>query len=134
MTGALIAGIGFRRETGADEIAALILRALGLLGADCENLIAVATAADRAGEPAIREAAGRFGLCPSLVAAAELAARDGDVVTRSRRIERLRGVGSLAEAAALAVGGPESRLALPRIASGGATCALAVRQTPMTEP
>ncbi|WP_419539786.1 hypothetical protein [Methylobacterium oryzae] len=33
----------------------------------------------------------------------------------------------MAEAAALAGAGSGSRLALPRIASGGATCALAVR-------
>ena len=32
---------------------------------------------------------------------------------------------SLLQAAALAAAGPASRLALPRIASGGATCALA---------
>ena len=47
------------------------------------------------------------------------------MVTRSARIEALRGVGSLAEAAALAAAGPQGRLVLPRIASAGATCALA---------
>jgi cobalt-precorrin 5A hydrolase len=125
MTGALVAGIGFRRDTGADEIAALIGRALGQLGADPIQLSAVATAADRAGEPAITAAAAGFGLSPCPVAPEALAASDARVVTRSPRIERLRGVGSLAEAAALAAAGPDSRLVLPRIASGGATCALA---------
>ena len=129
MTGSLVAGIGFRRGAGADDIAALIARGLGLLGANAAELAAIATAADRATEPAIRGAAARFGLSPSPVTAAALAARDGEVVTRSPRIEHLRGVGSLAEAAALAAAGPESRLALPRIASAAATCALAVRQT-----
>jgi cobalt-precorrin 5A hydrolase len=133
MTGALVAGIGFRRSTGADEIAALIARALGLVGAEGGDLAVVATAADRAVEPAIRDAAASFGLSPCPVAAEALKARDGQVVTRSTRIEGLRGVGSLAEAAALAAAGPASRLALPRIASGGATCALAVRPTPNPE-
>ncbi|MGH1574423.1 cobalamin biosynthesis protein [Methylobacterium sp. P31] len=128
MSRPLVAGIGFRRGTGDDEIAALIAQALGQVGADRADLTAVATAADRAGEPAITQAAAAFGLSPWPVEARALEACDGDLVTRSTRIERLRKVGSLAEAAALAVAGPESRLVLPRIASGGATCALAVRQ------
>lgn len=131
MTGRLTAGIGFRRATGADEIAALIIAALGQVGAERADLTAIATAADRAAEPAMTGAAARFGLSPCPIAPEALAARDADLVTRSARIEHLRGVGSLAEAAALAAAGPGSRLALPRIASGGATCALAVGQTTM---
>ncbi|MHB2209598.1 cobalamin biosynthesis protein [Methylobacterium sp. CM6257] len=128
MSRLLVAGIGFRRGTGADEIAALIARALGQIGAARADLTAVATAADRAFEPAVTQAAASFGLSPRPVEAQALEARDAQVVTRSTRIEGLRRVGSLAEAAALAAAGPESCLALPRIASGGATCALAVRQ------
>ena len=37
----------------------------------------------------------------------------------------LAGVPSVAEAAALAAGGPDARLIVPRIAVGPATCALA---------
>lgn len=131
MTGCLAAGIGFRRGTAADEIASLITQALKQLGAAPGDLTAIATAADRATERALASAAARFGLSPCPIAAEALAARDADLVTRSARIERLRGVGSLAEAAALAAAGPGSRLALPRIASGGATCALARGLTPM---
>ncbi|MEE7448044.1 precorrin methylase [Methylobacterium radiotolerans] len=127
VTGALVAGIGFRRGTDADEIAELIERALALVGAARSSLAAVATADDRASDPAIRAATARFGLAPHPIAAAALEARDAEIVTRSARVERLRGVGSVAEAAALAGAGSGSRLALPRIASGGATCALAVR-------
>ncbi|MBP1182578.1 cobalamin biosynthesis protein [Methylobacterium sp. PvR107] len=132
MTERLVAGIGFRRHTGPDEIAALITRALDQAGFDGTALAAVATAADRAGEPAIAAAAAGFGLSPCPVEPAALEASDARVVTRSARIENLRGIGSLAEAAALAVAGPESRLVLPRIASGGATCALALQ--PDTDP
>ncbi|MBY0255181.1 cobalamin biosynthesis protein [Methylobacterium radiotolerans] len=134
VTGALVAGIGFRRETDAEEIAGLIERALALAGAARSSLAAVATAADRASDPAIRAAAARFGLAPHPVPAAALEARDAEIVTRSARIEHLRGVGSLAEAAALAGAGDMSRLALPRIASRGATCALAVRYDTTREP
>ncbi|MCJ2141148.1 cobalamin biosynthesis protein [Methylobacterium sp. E-066] len=128
MSDRIVAGIGFRRGTGADEIAALIARALGAIGAPHADLAAIATAADRAAEPSIRQAASEFGLSPCPVEPAALEACDPNVVTRSARIARLRGVGSLAEAAALAAAGPESRLALPRIASAGATCALAILQ------
>lgn len=122
----LVAGIGFRRGTEPAEIVALLRRALAEAGTDAPRLAAIATAEDRAAEPALREAARAFALAPTPVSPEALAAADARVLTRSPRIERLRGVGSLAEAAALAIAGPDSRLALPRIASAGATCALAV--------
>lgn len=120
-----VAGIGFRRATTAAEIVALLRRALGEAGIAPERLAALATAADRADEPAIRAAAAAFGLVPTALDAATLASVDARVVTRSPRIEASRGVGSVAEAAALACAGPGAHLLLPRIASAGATCALA---------
>ncbi|OAS26763.1 hypothetical protein A5481_04670 [Methylobacterium platani] len=122
---AVVAGIGFRHATLPGEIVSLVadgLRQAGLAGA---RLVALATAEDRADDPAIREAAGTLGV--PLVAVGVEALREAGrrVVTRSVRIEALRGVGSLAEAAALAAAGPDARLVLPRIASAGATCALA---------
>lgn len=122
----LVAGLGFRRATPPAEIVALLRRALREAGLAPERLAAIATAADRAGEPAIREAAAAFGLIPTRVDAAVLMAVDARVVTRSSRIEASRGVGSVAEAAALACAGPAARLLLPRITSAGATCALAM--------
>jgi cobalt-precorrin 5A hydrolase len=65
----------------------------------------------------LREAAAVFGLAPIALDAAALTAVDARVVTRSRRIEASRGIGSVAEAAALACAGPAARLVLPRIAS-----------------
>jgi len=122
----VIAGVGFRGGTGADEIAGLIRRALAEAGLKPGALAAIATAADRADSPALREAAAGFGLAPRGVGPEALAAADARVVTRSARVTALRGVGSLAEAAALAAAGPGATLALPRIAGPGATCALAV--------
>ncbi|WP_375465909.1 cobalamin biosynthesis protein [uncultured Methylobacterium sp.] len=120
----LVAGIGFRRATEAGEIVALIRRALIEARAG-DRPAAIATAADRAAEAAIREAAAAFGLVPMSVDPAALAAVDRRVPTRSVRIARLRGVGSLAEAAALAAAGETGRLVVARITSTGATCALA---------
>jgi cobalt-precorrin 5A hydrolase len=121
----LVAGIGFRRGADASEIVASIDEALAAAGATPAALIAIATALDRAGEPAIRAAAAGFGLAPTGIDAAALAACDGRVETRSPRIEALRGVGSLCEAAALAAAGPGGRLVQPRIAGPSVTCALA---------
>lgn len=121
-----VAGIGFRRATASDEIVALLRRALEEAGLAPGHLAVLATPADRAGEPACRAAAAAFGLIPTPLDATALMAADARVATRSQRIEALRGVGSVAEAAALAAAGPEARLLLPRIASAGATCALAL--------
>lgn len=129
--GGIVAGVGFRHAARAEAIIALIRRALVSAGLPPERLCAVATAADRAGEPAIREAAFAFGLTPTGLAPQSLQAVDAHVPTRSKRIEAMRGVGSLAEAAALAAVGDGAVLVLPRIASGSVTCALALRpETP----
>ena len=121
----VVAGIGFRHATGTDEILTLVAAALRQADLAAARLTALATAADRAEDRAIRAAAEALGLplVPVGVDALREAGRRG--VTRSVRIEALRGVGSLAEAAALAAAGPDARLVLPRIASPGATCALA---------
>jgi hypothetical protein len=54
-----------------------------------------------------------------------LVARRGDVFTRSLRVEALLGVGSVAEAAALAGAGAGSVLLGPRVAGARVTCAIA---------
>jgi cobalt-precorrin 5A hydrolase len=61
-----------------------------------------------------------------LVAQAELEEAGARTKTRSERVLSLAGVASVAEAAALAAGGPAARLLVPRITVGIATCALAV--------
>lgn len=122
----VVAGIGFRQAVGADEIVALIRRALVMAGVAEARLSAVTTAEDRAGEAAAREAAAAFGLAVTGIAPEAMRAADARVATRSARIEAARGVGSVAEAAALALAGESGRLILPRIASANATCALAL--------
>jgi cobalt-precorrin 5A hydrolase len=57
---------------------------------------------------------------------AALKAAEPRALTRSERVVALTGLGSVAEAAALAGAGPVSRLVQPRIASANATCAIAV--------
>ncbi|PIU07076.1 MAG: precorrin methylase [Methylobacterium sp. CG08_land_8_20_14_0_20_71_15] len=121
----VVAGIGFRKGTGAQEIVALVREAQAQAGLDAARLGALATAEDRAGEAPVVTAAAALGLPLSAVPDAALREADARVPTRSPRMEATRGVGSLAEAAALATCGPGGRIVLPRIASAGATCALA---------
>lgn len=129
----LVAGIGFRHATPADEIVALVERACDAAGLPRTRLARLATAADRAGEPAIRAAAEALGCPLDAVPPEALIAVDADIPTRSHRIEASRGVGSVAEAAALAAAGPGATLLLRRIASAGATCALALRAQSVTQ-
>ncbi|MCJ2084033.1 cobalamin biosynthesis protein [Methylobacterium sp. J-090] len=125
-----MAGIGFRHATSADEILALVHQALATRGVP---LGCLATPVDRAGEPAIGAVAATLGVPLIGVSAEAMIAVDGQIVTRSSRIAATRGVGSVAEAAALAVAGVGAALLLPRIASLGATCALALAPESVTQ-
>jgi cobalt-precorrin 5A hydrolase len=120
----MIAGVGCRRGTSAAAIEAAIAAALARAGLASQRLDVLATAAFKGDEPGIAAAAAARGVPLIYVAQADLE-RAGGRATHSRRVARLIGVGSVAEAAALAAGGPAARLVVPRIAIGPATCALA---------
>ncbi|TXN21070.1 cobalamin biosynthesis protein [Methylobacterium sp. WL9] len=122
----VVAGVGFRHATTSEEIVALVRSGLATAGVPAGRLNALATADDRADEIAFRAAAVVLG-CETIGLPPEaLRSVDDRVPTRSVRIEAERGVGSLAEAAALVGAGERAMLILPRIASVGATCALAL--------
>ncbi|WP_082503920.1 cobalamin biosynthesis protein [Methylobacterium sp. Leaf117] len=129
----LIAGIGFRRATPADEILALVARACDAAGVPLARVARLATAADRAGEPPIRSVADALGRPLDAIPSEAMIAVDAQVSTRSPRIEASRRVGSVAEAAALAGAGAGATLVVRRIASAGATCALALRAQSVTQ-
>jgi cobalt-precorrin 5A hydrolase len=120
----IVAGVGCRRGTSAAEIETAIAAALAQAGLANHKLDLVATAAFKGDEPGIVAAAAARGVDLILIAQGDLE-RAGGRTTRSRRVAELVGVGSVAEAAALAAGGPAARLVLRRIAIGPATCALA---------
>jgi cobalt-precorrin 5A hydrolase len=121
----IVAGIGCRRGASAADVAAVINAALARAALKLDALGAIATSAVKGGEPGIVATAASLGLPLVLVPQADLAAADARTATRSERVLALTGVASLAEAAALAAGGPKARLLAPRIAVGGAACALA---------
>jgi cobalt-precorrin 5A hydrolase len=122
----IIAGIGCGRETSSDDIVSLISVALSNFGIARENLTAIATETSKADEHGIAGAARSLSVpvvrCP--VAALGLAA--DRVLTRSLRVQELKGVPSIAEAAALVAAGSNARLLGARVAANKVTCAIAI--------
>ncbi|WP_257169134.1 cobalamin biosynthesis protein [Bradyrhizobium sp. SRS-191] len=118
-------GIGCRRDARLTEIEAVIAQALSAARLAAEDIDVVATAADKLREPGVIDAAQRLGRPLRGIAQHDLAAVADLAHTRSDRVQRLKGVPSVAETAALAAAGRNPRLILPRIANASATCALA---------
>jgi len=120
----IVAGVGCRRGASAAEIEAALTTALADAGLASRQLGALATAEFKRDEPGIVAAAQARSVPLILVAQRDLE-RAAGLATHSRRVVALTGVGSVAEAAALAAGGPEARLIVRRVVVGPATCALA---------
>jgi len=125
ISGRLVAGIGLRPDTSAADLRACLAQALSAAGLADEPVLRIATLAARSGE------AGLIALAQErhaeIVAVPDDALKgfEAACATRSTRIAALYGVGSVAEAAALAASGPGGVLVQPRIATSRVTCALA---------
>ncbi|ETA53520.1 cobalamin biosynthesis protein [Ponticoccus alexandrii] len=115
----IIAGFGFRSEVSEEAL----MEALELAGGLRAEKIA--TAGDKAVATAFVALAERLGL--PVVAVPQEALEAQAVETQSRASLKERGVGSVAEAAALFAAGEGGRLMAPRVVSSdrSATCALA---------
>jgi len=121
----IVAGIGCRKGVPAADIEAAIGAALERAGRPLARIDLVATAAAKRKEKGIIEAASARGVPLVFVAPADLEIASARGATWSDRVLALAGVPSVAEAAALAAGGSNAKLILPRIVLGPVTCALA---------
>jgi cobalt-precorrin 5A hydrolase len=121
----IVAGVGFRRNASAEEIATLVESALRRASLAREALGRLTTLDALAGIPAFDEAARRLAVEAMGIGSNETAAVAAMVRTTSPRALAAHGVGSVAEAAALGGAGPGATLVLARISSTAATCALA---------
>jgi cobalt-precorrin 5A hydrolase len=121
----IIAGVGCRRGATAAEIESAIAAALAQRELAADQLGLIATGQAKQCEPGIAAAAAALGVRLVLVPDADLAAVQERTITQSDRVRAHIGVASLAEAAALAAGGPLARLLVARTVVGSATCALA---------
>lgn len=118
--GVIVAGFGFRAAATAQSLADALDRAGGAARVD-----ALAAPSDKASAPTFAAFASARALPVHPIDAETLARQD--TPTRSPAALKARGVGSVAEAAALAAAGRGARLVAPRAVSadGMATCALA---------
>jgi cobalamin biosynthesis protein CbiG len=121
----IVAGLGCRKGAAVEEIEAALAAAIAAY-ASGEPIGLVATERSKADEPGIVETARRLSARLVAFSTAELEAVSGGIITRSERVLRIKGVHSIAEAAALAAAGRNARLLGPRVANAAATCALAI--------
>lgn len=122
----IVAGIGCGRETSSEDIVSLIFMALSNFGIAQENLTAIATETSKADERGIASAARSLSIPILRCEVADLGRVADQVLTRSLRVQELKGVPSIAEASALVAAGPNARLLGARVAANRVTCAIAI--------
>lgn len=117
----IVAGIGCRAEVRAESLESALS-----LAAEGRAPDRIATVDARAGLLVLRDFADRLGVELVAVPGRDLAAQT--TLTRSEASLKAHGIGSVAEAAALAAAGPGATLLGPRVVPVDrlATCALAV--------
>lgn len=121
----IVAGVGCRRETSADELEKVVRLALGLFDLPAERLVALATESEKATEPAFAEVARRLSVRLVACTALDLDRVTGQVLTVSKLVLAAKGLPSIAEASAIVAAGRNARLLGARVATERATCAIA---------
>ncbi|WP_439374438.1 cobalamin biosynthesis protein [Bradyrhizobium sp. DASA03120] len=116
-----VAGLGFRKDVTLTSLREALLAAGGP-----EGLTAMATVSDKADAEALKQLARECGVPIRAVPAETLAGID--TLTQSKLIAEKFGTGSVAEAAALAAGGPRARLIATRVVSQDRTATAAIAQ------
>jgi cobalt-precorrin 5A hydrolase len=122
----IVAGIGCGRETSSEDIVSLISVALSTFGITPENLTAIATETSKADEQGIAGAARSLSVPIVRCPIADLGSVADRVLTRSLRVQEIKGVPSIAEASALVAAGSNARLLGARVAANKITCAIAI--------
>jgi cobalt-precorrin 5A hydrolase len=121
----IVAGVGCRRGTSADEIERVVRLALGKYELPPERLQAIATESGKATEAAFPEVARRLSVQLVACTTSDLDRVASQVLTPSRFVLEVKGLPSIAEASAIVAAGRNARLLGARIASERATCAIA---------
>ncbi len=120
-------GLGCRVGVDGAAIAALVRQALAELRTP-EGDLRLFTLAEKGEEPGLVEAARLLAAPLTPLPLEAMQAEAGRVLSRSAAVMARFGVPSVAEAAALAGAGAGGRLLGPRLAEGGATCAVALSE------
>lgn len=122
----IVAGVGCRRETSADEIERVVRMALGMFDLPVERLDAVATDSEKATDPAFADVVRRLSVKLVACTINDLDRVAGRVLTPSKMVLKAGSLPSIAEASALVVAGRAGRLLGTRVATERATCAIAI--------
>jgi cobalt-precorrin 5A hydrolase len=122
----IVAGIGYGRDTSSEDIVSLIFVALANFGIAQENLTAIATEISKADQRCIAGAARSLSIPIVRCPVADLGRVADQVLTRSLRVQEIKGVPSIAEASALVAAGPNARLLGARLVANKVTCAIAI--------
>ena len=122
----IVAGVGCRRDTSAEEIERVVRLALGMFRLAPERLDAMATESDKTLESGLVEAARLLSVRLVACTVSDLDRVAGEVLTPSMMVLATKGVPSIAEASALVVAGRDARLLGTRVATERATCAIAI--------
>ena len=109
----LVIGLGFRDQASAQSIGEVLADVVAK-AAMPDAAVELAVVEDKATHPCLLIAARATRLSITTIAAEALRAADPRVATRSERVLRQRGVGSVCEAAALAAAGAGARLVVTR--------------------
>ncbi|MGQ3676207.1 precorrin-6y C5,15-methyltransferase (decarboxylating) subunit CbiE [Xanthobacter sp. TB0139] len=132
-TAPIMAGFGMTEHVSAEILLDVFAATVKLAGIEPSAVTGLATLARHAELPACKQAAACLGLPIHPVDLEDLPVVDARVITRSERIIRRFGTGSVAEAAALLVAGEQARIIVPRQRAKtercSATCALAAVPT-----
>lgn len=125
----LVAGLGCRRDCSLSELLALLDSTLAEHGFGTAELTALASSANKADEPGLRQLAEHLGLPISFLPADVLAGYHARLSQRSALAQRVTGSLSVAEAGALALAeqlsGQPARLWITKRKSANATLAVA---------
>ena len=122
----IVAGIGCGRGTPSEDVVSVIFSALANFGIAQEDLSAIATETSKAEESGIANAARSLSVALIRCPVADLGRVADQVVTRSSRVQALKGVPSIAEASALVAAGHNARLLGARVTANKVTCAIAI--------
>jgi len=125
---AVTAGVGCRKGVGVDAIEQAFAAALGQAGYEAASVAGVCSIDLKAAEPGLLEFCRRRGL-PLRTFSAEQLRGVGGEFTPSQFVESVVGVDNVCERAAVLGGG---YLVAPKLAQGGVTVALALREPQLT--
>ena len=109
----LVIGLGFRDQVSASSIAEVLAVVVARAGMP-EAATVLAVVEDKAAHPGLLTTAQTSHIPIEIVSADAMREADVRTATRSERVLRQRGVGSVCEAAALAAAGPDARLLVTR--------------------